>query len=71
VGGGQRVAGDLSSFRSPTAKEGWSIDPRMRLVRVETATAVLEWAVREKQVDWAVGVVLQLRGHAGADHRPR
>ncbi len=49
----------LSSVRSPTAKESWSINPRMKIVRLESATAVIEWAVPEKQVDWAVGQVLR------------
>lgn len=50
---------DLSSVRSPTSKESWSINPRMKLVRLESATAVIEWAVPEKQLDWAVGQVLR------------
>ncbi len=48
---------DLTSVRSPTAKESWSINPRMKLVRVKTATAELEWAAPEGQFEWATSVV--------------
>lgn len=54
------VAYDLSSARSPTVKESWWINPEMKLVRLESATAQLEWAVLQKQFEWAAGVVFQL-----------
>jgi hypothetical protein len=53
------TAADLASVRSPTTKEGWSINPRTKLVRLESATGVIEWAVPEKQFDWAVEQVLR------------
>jgi hypothetical protein len=30
----------------------------MKLVRLESATAVVEWAVMDEQIDWAVALVL-------------
>lgn len=53
------VSADLASVRRPTAKEGWSINPRTKLLRLESATAVIQWAVPEKQFDWAVEQVLR------------
>lgn len=53
------VAYDLSSVRSPTVKESWWINPDMKLLRLQSATAELEWAVLEKQYEWAAGVVFQ------------
>lgn len=48
---------DLNSVRRPTAKESWSINPRMKLVRITTATAELEWAVPDGRLEWAASVV--------------
>ena len=45
---------DRESLREPTSKEAWSINRRMRLVRIETESATLEWAVFAGQVDWAI-----------------
>lgn len=54
------VAYDLAPVRTPTSRESWWINPEMKLVRLESATAELEWAVLEKQFQWATGVVFQL-----------
>lgn len=45
---------DVSERRSPTGREVLSVDPGTDVVRLETPTATLEWAVLERQMDWAL-----------------
>jgi hypothetical protein len=52
------TAADLASVRRPTSREAWSISPLTKLVLLESAKGVLEWAVPGKQSDWAVEQVL-------------
>src|SRR3954451_13342877 len=67
----QPTAG-LPLLRSPTANENWSINPRIELVRLDCATVVVEWAVPEEQLDWALKRVPDRETASGAAaSRPR
>ena len=46
---------DATAIRQPTFRETWSsVDPDSRIVRVQTESATLEWAIPERQFDWAI-----------------
>ncbi|SFH12769.1 hypothetical protein SAMN04489731_102576 [Amycolatopsis regifaucium] len=45
---------DVSERRSPTGREVLSVDPGTEVVRLVTPTATLEWAVLERQMNWAL-----------------
>ncbi len=48
---------DVSERRSPTVREALSVNPGTHVVRLVTSEATLEWAVLERQLDWALGRV--------------
>lgn len=48
---------DAASVRRPSAREAWSVSPGCRLIRVESPTAALEWAIPDKQFEWATSQV--------------
>ncbi|MEU3624908.1 hypothetical protein BS329_01650 [Amycolatopsis coloradensis] len=45
---------EVNERRSPTGREVLSVDPGTDVVRLVTPTATLEWAVLERQMNWAL-----------------
>ncbi len=45
---------EASERRNPTVREALSLNPDTEVVRLETSTATLEWAVLDRQLDWAL-----------------
>ena len=43
--------------RQPRGAEAWVLDPRTRIVRVDTGAATLEWSVPGEQLHWALAEV--------------
>jgi len=43
--------------RQPRGAEAWVLDPRTRIVRVDTGVATLEWSVPGEQLQWALAEV--------------
>jgi hypothetical protein len=45
------------SERSPGLVESWSVNPNATVVRVDTGSATIEWALVAKQAAWALDKV--------------
>ena len=52
----QRV--DRSERVGTGLREAWSVRPGLRVVRVETGSATLEWALSPRRADWAAEAVV-------------
>jgi hypothetical protein len=50
---------DRSQLRRPKVWEQYGVDLQSEIVQIRTESAVLEWSMRPKFLDWAIGRVSQ------------
>ena len=45
--------------RTPEGREVWSVSPRTTVLQIRSGEAIVEWAVLNDQVSWALGLIGQ------------